>query len=196
MTMQAPAPAGVLDLVLLHYPVLNRNGEIIGSAVTNLDLHDIARAAKTFGAGMFYIVTPFVDQQELFAELLEHWLTGPGSRANAKRGEALALVRICSTLADVAAEIEAEGHPRPVVLATSAREVPGRQFWPVARVRRQLEEGGRFLMLFGTAWGLAPEVLETADGILPPIAGRDEYNHLSVRSAVAIFLDRLLGSRD
>jgi hypothetical protein len=32
-----------------------------------------------------------------------------------------------------------------------------------------------------------------ADYILDPLAGAGTYNHLSVRSAVAIILDRLLG---
>ena len=38
-----------LYLALVHYPVVNRRGEVIVSALINLDLHDIARAAKTFG---------------------------------------------------------------------------------------------------------------------------------------------------
>ncbi|MCP4687771.1 MAG: RNA methyltransferase, partial [Desulfobacterales bacterium] len=33
-----------LHLALLHYPVVNKNGEPVASAVTNLDLHDISRA--------------------------------------------------------------------------------------------------------------------------------------------------------
>ena len=62
---------GSVDLALIHYPVINKNREIIGSAVTNLDLHDIARAARTFGANGLYVVTPYRDQQILFRELLE-----------------------------------------------------------------------------------------------------------------------------
>jgi hypothetical protein len=34
-----------------------------------------------------------------------------------------------------------------------------------------------------------------ADYILDPLVGSGNYNHLSVRSAVAIMLDRLLGKR-
>ena len=49
------------------------------------------------------------------------------------------------------------------------------------------------LLLFGTAHGLAPELSETADYTLPPIESTTGYNHLSVRSAVSIILDRLLG---
>ena len=38
---------------------------------------------------------------------------------------------------------------------------------------------------------LSDEVLETADYIVEPIEGVGEFNHLSVRSAVAILLDRI-----
>ena len=38
------------------------------------------------------------------------------------------------------------------------------------------------------------EIIELADHILEPIRGRDGWNHLSVRSAVSIYLDRLLAS--
>jgi hypothetical protein len=51
-----------------------------------------------------------------------------------------------------------------------------------------------FLMLFGTGWGLTREVKDGSDYVLAPIEGKG-YNHLSVRSAVAIILDRLLGER-
>ncbi len=51
------------------------------------------------------------------------------------------------------------------------------------------------MILLGTAWGLAPQVIESSDGILEPISGVGKYNHLSVRSAAAIVLDRLLGER-
>jgi hypothetical protein len=51
-----------------------------------------------------------------------------------------------------------------------------------------------FFILFGTGWGLTREVKDSSDYILAPIEGKG-YNHLSVRSAVAIILDRLLGDR-
>lgn len=58
------------------------------------------------------------------------------------------------------------------------------------------------LLVFGTGWGLTPQVVDKADLRLPPIAcdpafeGKEtRYNHLSVRAAIAIVLDRLLGNR-
>jgi tRNA (guanine37-N1)-methyltransferase len=184
-----------IDLALIHYPVINKKDEIIGSAVTNLDLHDISRAAKTYGIDSLYIVTPYKDQQELFQELLDHWLKGHGAEYNAKRGEALSLVRICDDMDQLLARVTAKRQKRPTVLATCAREKHS-AVWPYREVRQKISAGESFLILLGTAWGLAREVIEAGDGILPPITGSGSYNHLSVRSAAAIVLDRLLGARD
>jgi tRNA (guanine37-N1)-methyltransferase len=182
-----------VDLALIHYPVINKNQEIIGSAVTNLDLHDIARAARTYGVGSLYVVTPYSDQQELFQELLDHWLTGHGAEYNSKRGEALSLVHICDDLDELFARVTEKWQQRPIVLATCAQEKHS-SIWPYRVVRQKIADGECFLILFGTAWGLAQEVIEAGEGILPPISGSGSYNHLSVRSAAAIVLDRLLGT--
>ncbi|MBW2332764.1 MAG: RNA methyltransferase, partial [Deltaproteobacteria bacterium] len=49
-----------LYIGLLHYPVYNRRGEIIVSAITSLDLHDLARLAKTYGVKKFYVINPLI----------------------------------------------------------------------------------------------------------------------------------------
>ena len=49
------------------------------------------------------------------------------------------------------------------------------------------------MILLGTGWGLADAVFARSDLVLEPIPGRDDYNHLSVRAASAIMLDRILG---
>lgn len=184
-----------IDLALIHYPVINKNRETIGSAVTNLDLHDIARAARTYGVDSLYIVTPYRDQQELFRELLDHWLKGHGAEYNSKRKEALSLVQICDDLDQLFENVTEKRQQRPHILATCARE-KHTVIWPYHEVRHKILAGECFLFLFGTAWGLAQEVIETSDGILPPITGSGSYNHLSVRTAAAIILDRLLGDRN
>ena len=51
------------------------------------------------------------------------------------------------------------------------------------------------LLLFGTGWGLAPEALARMDDVLEPVRGTTDYNHLSVRSAASIILDRLRNGR-
>jgi len=50
-----------------------------------------------------------------------------------------------------------------------------------------------FLIVFGTGWGLTESILAQSDYVLEPIEGGTDYNHLSVRAAAAIIMDRLLG---
>lgn len=182
-----------VDLALIHYPVCNRNREIIGSAVTNLDLHDIARAGRTFGIDNYYIVTPFADQQQLVREILEHWQTGYGAGYNVHRKEALGIIRLCDDVAGLYEEVTAKWRKRPIVLATSAADPENALAYDEART--MILAGEPVLILFGTGWGMAPELLAEVDRLLPPIIGTGNYNHLSVRSAAAIILDRLLGDR-
>jgi hypothetical protein len=183
-----------LFLALLHHPVLDKNGQIVSTAVTNMDIHDIARSATTYGVQRFFVVTPVRALRALAEKIIEHWETGSGSTYNPTRKEALARVTITPGLDDVLMAIERETGRQPTVVATSARPAPD-----VARfveVRERLgRERGPFLLLFGTGWGLAPQVLERADLRLEPILGPTPYNHLSVRAAAAIILDRLHGAR-
>ena len=180
-----------LYLALAHYPVVNKRGEIIASAVTNLDIHDMARAARTYGARALYVITPLEDQQSLVKALVSHWTTGSGSVYNPKRCQALEMVGIQDTLEKAREDIalRGEGYPRTVV--TSARDHSGGI--SISRFRELLETGNPYLLVFGTAWGLSQDCMEQADHILEPIRGNTEYNHLSVRSATSIILDRLLG---
>ncbi|MBC8208280.1 MAG: RNA methyltransferase [Desulfobulbaceae bacterium] len=179
-----------IDIALVHHPVLNKNGETIGSAVTNLDLHDIARAARTFGVENYYVITPYTDQQEMVSEIVDHWQTGHGATRNPARKEALELVRISPSLGETIEIISQQRGERPLILTTSAKVQDNTLNYGSAR---DLIAAGRpVLLLFGTAHGLAPEISTLADHSLPPINGSTNYNHLSVRSAVSIILDRLL----
>lgn len=182
----------MLDVALIHHPVVNRSGEVIGSAITNLDLHDIARAGATFGIGRYWVVSPFAEQRRLAREIVDHWTRGYGSSVNPDRQRALELIRICHDLDQVLEEATAEQGQKPLLLATCARPQTNTLGYELARQR--LAGGESMLLLFGTAWGLAPEILQRVDATLPPIMGTGEYNHLSVRSAVSIILDRLLGT--
>ena len=49
------------------------------------------------------------------------------------------------------------------------------------------------LILLGTGHGLAQDIVDASDYTLCPIRGAAEYNHLSVRAAAAIILDRVIG---
>ncbi len=177
-----------VNIALIHYPVLNRKGEIITSAVTNLDIHDIARACRTYGVGSYFIVTPNKEQQDLVKELIGHWISGPGSRTNPDRKEALQLVTLADSLEDVKLKLD-----NPVVYATTATFTENCLDWMKLRKKIEIGEEDNILLAFGTASGLAKSVLMESNRTLCPISGPTSYNHLSVRSAVAIGLDRLLG---
>src|SRR5436309_14977208 len=83
-----------LYLVLLHHPVLDKNHLVVTTAVTNLDIHDIARSARTYGVRRFFVATPVKALRVLAAKILEHWETGYGSTYNATRKDALSLVSL------------------------------------------------------------------------------------------------------
>ena len=180
-----------LYLALIHYPVVNKNGQIIASAVTNLDLHDIARAARTYGVRTFYVVTPLKDQQELVKRLLSHWLEGVGAQYNPARGEALGLIRIADSVETVKQEIQTQEEQKTETVVTCAKDHPGSLHF--SQFRDMLDKGNPYLLMFGTAWGISQDFIATADHVLEPVRGNTDYNHLSVRSAASIILDRLLG---
>ena len=68
-----------LSIALMHYPVYDKNHQVVATAVTNLDIHDIARAARTFGLPRYYIVTPVAEQRGWLEHIREHWLDGWGA---------------------------------------------------------------------------------------------------------------------
>lgn len=189
--MTSPGPPS-LNIALIHYPVVNKRSEIIGSAVTNLDIHDIARTAKTYGIANYFITTPYQDQQQLVKELLAHWQTGHGAAYNPARKEALSIVRLAASLEEVITAVTHQYECRPLVVATSA-SLEGNSLG-YGELRQKIGQGEPILLLFGTAHGLAPALRTQTDATLPPIRGEARYNHLSVRSAVSIIIDRLLGS--
>lgn len=190
---QSPASAASrLSIALLHYPVYDKNGQVVTTAVTNMDIHDIARGARTYGVSRFYVVTPVKALQKLALKILTHWEQGYGSQYNQTRKEALALVRLKDTLDDVMLDVEREFGGKPKLVVTSAR--PGGSRTSFLALRDMLiKESQPFLLLLGTGWGLADTVLGQSDYLLEPIDGGTDYNHLSVRCAAAIILDRLLG---
>jgi hypothetical protein len=183
-----------LYLVLLHHPVLDKTGAIVTSALTNMDIHDIARSARTYGVRRFYVATPVKALRVLAAKIMEHWETGYGSTYNVTRKDALSLVGLEHDLDSTLLTLERATGMRPRLVATSARG--GTERTSCADLRAQLDlRPEPHLIVLGTGWGLAPEVTERADVILEPIWGPTDYNHLSVRSAAAVILDRLRGKR-
>ena len=182
-----------LHVALIHHPVVSKNGDTIASAVTNLDLHDIARTSKTYGVRSFYVVTPLEDQAELVDKIVAHWVTGVGGEFNPSRREALLLIRQKASYAEVLEDIRQKENAEPITVATSARAKP--PLLPFEKFRSLLDKGKPAVLALGTAWGLAQTFMEASDYVLEPVTGGPDYNHLPVRSAAAIILDRVLGCR-
>jgi hypothetical protein len=180
-------------VLLAHHPVLDRQRAIVTTAITNLDLHDIARSAYTFGVSDFFVAHPVAAQRALAERVREHWVTGSGARRIPDRKPPMEILRIVESIDQA---LEALGGS-PELWVTSA----SRGSKPVldhASARAAVAaEGAPVLLVFGTGWGLADEVCERATARIAPIDSPrpDGYNHLSVRAAAAITFDRLLGAR-
>ncbi|WP_028573818.1 tRNA (guanosine(37)-N1)-methyltransferase TrmD [Desulfonatronovibrio hydrogenovorans] len=188
-SLERARPARNLYLALVHSPVMNKTGEEATTSLTNLDIHDIGRVSETYGLGGYYICTPLEDQQQLAQRLISHWTSGPGGRANPDRAAALSNIQVCGFLEDAVALIEERSGQRPGIVATSARGTGDTTF---GRVRRMLDSGP-VLVVLGTGYGLSPGILEKADALLRPVCYLSRFNHLSVRSAASIMVDRIVG---
>ena len=175
---------------LLHYPVYNKRGETIASAITDLDLHDIARLAKTYGAKKFYVINPLADQQDLANDIRRHWVSGHGAQYNKDRQEAMTLVSIVPALEAAIAEIKKRDGVTPLLVATDAGTAKKKKIDYLA-AKKIVALDRPALILFGTAWGMSDSVINKADYLLEPVFGITQYNHLSVRTAAAIIIDRL-----
>jgi len=181
-----------LAIALLHYPVYDKNSRIVATAVTNFDLHDIARLAKTYGLVRYYVVTPLLEQRELALRISRHWQQGWGADYNPKRKAALDLMTVTETLDDALKDMEKEFGETVCTVATGAKGTPNAvSYREMSRLLKT--DGKNYLLLLGTGWGLTETVLSSSDYVLAPITGPGDYNHLSVRSAASIIIDRLLG---
>ncbi len=180
-------------LALLHYPVYDKNRQVVTTAVTNMDIHDICRAGKTYGVQGFYLVTPVKPLQKLALKIIDHWELGYGSQYNVTRKDALALARISDNLDDAIIDIDKETGQKPLIVVTSARDTGTLRTSFVALQEMLQTRPQPFLVIFGTGWGLTETIISRADYVLEAVEGGTDYNHLSVRSAAAVILDRLLG---
>ncbi len=168
----------------------------MATSTTSMDVHDIARSARTYGVSRYFVVTPLPSQQAIAWRIRGFWTEGERAMEASRRGEALEYVAIAEDLEETIEWIEdAEGRT-PLLVATSARAADKRRVTFDELRTRQRDDPQPIYMLFGTGWGMTEEVIEVCDVILPPIMGASEFNHLSVRAAVAIMLDRIAGDRD
>lgn len=182
--------SSALYIALLHYPVINKQGRVVVTGIANTDIHDIARSAKTFGVEKFYIVNPVEAQRRLADRIMSHWREGYGAGHNPSRKEAFEKVVLRVGLDEVLQEIEAAHQCKPCIVATGANFEGDVLSCDALRFKMHTNRLP-YLLIFGTGSGIASDVLKAADYRLEPIRGKDGYNHLAVRSAVAVILDRV-----
>ncbi len=184
-----------LYLALIHSPVYNKYGELVCTSITNHDIHDISRLSRTFGVARYYIVNPVEELRTLATTIISHWQEGSGATYNPNRKEAFETTVTIDTIDSVLADITAIEGVKPKIILTSAK-VENATITYEGLFEKLDSYDEPVLLLFGTGHGLGPIYYEMKDHVLPPIFGYDEYNHLPVRSAVAIILDRLTNSKN
>lgn len=182
-------------VALVHFPVYNKERQVVATSLTTLNLHDLARLTVTYGTPGCYVVTPLQRQQELARRIIAHWTHGYGAVYNPTRAEALQQLRIVESLEALEHDIVRRCGVVPRYIATDARRFPGCISYAALRQIFR-EQQAVFLLLLGTGSGLTDELIGRCEYILYPIYGPTPYNHLPVRVAAGIMFDRLLGSPD
>jgi hypothetical protein len=173
-------------VALVHHPVYDKHHRVVATALTNLDLHDIARSTRTYGCAGFFIVHPVAAQRELAARIASHWM-GEGAEKNDFRRQAIERIQVVSSLEEARSHVQKVAGRPPYLVATAARDASGGVAY------QALAHSGPLVLVLGTGWGLSDELMAGCDARLQPIQAASDYNHLSVRSACAIILDRLYG---
>ena len=177
-----------LNLALMHFPMKDKQGDTVTTAITNLDLHDISRSCKTYGVETFFVVTPVAAQREISDRVIKHWQEGFGLTYNPNRSEAFSNTKIKESLLEALEDIEKWHKRKPLIIATTANPLKATV---TASELGVIAESEPVIVLFGTGWGFTEDVFLMADYVLESIEGVSGFNHLSVRAAVAILLDRI-----
>lgn len=183
-----------LVVALMHYPTVDRQGDLVATNITHFDIHDIARACRVYGVDRYYLVHPIAEQLMFVERVLDHWRTGEGAKFNPMRRTALVDVR---TAQDIDELKKQWGYPEAKLVATHARQLPGQEKFTFTSFKQELWQSDTpYILIFGTGFGLTQDFMKSCHAVLEPIRGasKDDYRHLSVRSAVSICLDRLLGT--
>lgn len=181
-----------LYLALVHYPTYNRFGEVVATCITPLDLHDLGRIGLTYGVAGLYLTNPYESQKALINEVIYHWAEGVGGEQRPHRKLAVGLAVLAPTLGDAYGGIADREGAEPFVVATTAKwdgeTVPAERLFDMTGDRP-------VLLIFGTGYGLTEDIIMAADAVLEPIRGPGDFYHLPVRSAVAIYIDRIFNRR-
>jgi len=117
-----------LYLAIVHYPVYNKHREIITTSIVIHDIHDIARAGKTYGARAVYEVEPLPQEQEIALRIAQFWNEGFGREYNPNRAESLSLLHIVT-------------HLKRLLQKSSTWNRKNLFLWQPARVRSPIQLG-------------------------------------------------------
>src|SRR4051812_5781436 len=150
-------------LALVHHPVVDRAGTVITTALTNFDIHDLARSAMTYGLAALHLITPVTSQRDKAEHIARLWM---GDDQGEHRARALELVRTADAIDTVIATLTADHKRPPVVVATSAKPssfpgLPRRH--PLELVAEAALDPSPLLILLGSGWGLA-------DALIPSVS--------------------------
>lgn len=181
-------------IALMHNDIMLKEGRIGPTSVTSIDIHDIARSSTTYGLKNFFIITRLHDQQKMVKKMLSFWVDEKvGGDYNNNRHHAVLSVKLEDELDDAIAAIEKKEGKTPLIIGTSARAQDTSQAITYFDQEIVWQHDRPVLFLFGTGSGMSEKLLQRCDYMLPPLHGFYNFNHLSVRSAVAIILDKWLG---
>lgn len=180
-----------LYLALIHYPAVNRRGKIITATVEAFDFYDISRISLTYPITTFFIVNPLEAQKKFALRLLTK---GCVREKDVKRRKVFSKTEWQPDLETVIENITNETNTQPLIVATSAKRYSNTISF--GQIGEWLQQNQPILLLFGKAWGMPPELVAKADYILESIDAGTGYNHLSVRSAVSIIVDRIFRKVD
>jgi hypothetical protein len=179
---------------LMHYPIFNRNKEIVATTITHFDVHDIARICRSYGVKKYHLIHPALEQLMFVSRLKEHWSLGLGKDFNPLRAEAMKIVETAESLTSLKDD---QGFYK--VYATSAKdhlEFPRIGFSGLIEELKELKHNSvhqtvkneahrdsiphldsnsiatkKILIIFGTGSGLVKSVFEDCDALIEPIVG-------------------------
>lgn len=177
---------------LVHHPVYNKFRKVVTTSITNLDIHDISRTCLTFDVKIFFIINPIQTQKQMLNRVLKFWKSEIANEYNPDRVNALSIIKYAESIESSIQKIKKQEEVDPIIITTTAvkqkNQLKFEEYF-------KLKINKPILLLFGTGNGLTDKVHNLADYILEPIYGVQNYNHLSVRSAAAIVLDRLYSEK-
>ena len=172
-------------VALVHYPILNRKGEQSTTAITSIDIHDFVRTCAMYDVGPVYMVHPAEGMHSLVKDIAGYWLDGAGGERNPGRTESIRSLKLAKSIEEV---LDDEAYTLWYTSATPPEDER-------TEIDKLPEIKGKHLIVFGTGSGLDFDAMPKPNGWLSPIEGIGMVRHLSVRAALAIYLDRLTQER-